>query len=157
MISWLQKFHRDLPPTRVFAFGTSEATATVPGPTIEAVQGTATYITWENHLPSHHILPFDPTIPIADPKNGGVPTVVHLHGGIHPPASDGNSQAWFTSSFRSKGPAFVAPTSFYPNVQEPGNLWYGFKIFPSKWVESLVKVTLNHACYESNVSYVFFF
>lgn len=118
------KFHRDLPPTRVFAFGTSNATATVPGPTIEAMQGTATYITWENHLPSHHILPFDPTIPIANPKNGGVPTVVHLHGGIHPPASDGNSLAWFTSSFRSKGPAFVSPTSFYPNVQEAGNLWY---------------------------------
>lgn len=118
------KFHRDLPSTQVFAFGTSRETATIPGPTIEAIQGIATNITWENHLPMHHILSIDPTIPIANPKNGGVPTVVHLHGGIHPPESDGNSKAWYTSSYKSKGPSFVSPNSVYPNVQEPGNLWY---------------------------------
>ncbi|KAJ6853604.1 multicopper oxidase LPR2-like [Iris pallida] len=118
------KFHRDLPPTTVFAFGTSNETATVPGPTIEAVHGVPTSVTWENHLPSEHILPSDPTIPTATPKLGGVPTVVHLHGGIHPPASDGHSAAWFTSSFRSTGPSFLGPTSYYPNIQDPGNLWY---------------------------------
>ncbi|XP_020251817.1 multicopper oxidase LPR2-like [Asparagus officinalis] len=118
------KFHRDLPPTPVYAFGTSKATATVPGPTIESIQGVATHITWENHLPSRHILPFDRTILIANPEGGGIPTVVHLHGGVHPPAGDGNPRAWFTSGFKSKGPAFVSPTSVYPNVQEPGNLWY---------------------------------
>ncbi|KAJ6801412.1 multicopper oxidase LPR2-like [Iris pallida] len=118
------KFHRDLPPTTVFAFGTSNETATVPGPTIEAIQGIPAYVTWENHLPPEHILPSDPTIPTAASRLGGVPTVVHLHGGIHPPASDGHSTAWFTSSFRSTGPSFVSPVSFYPNVQEPGNLWY---------------------------------
>ncbi|XP_020593160.1 multicopper oxidase LPR2-like isoform X2 [Phalaenopsis equestris] len=117
------KFHRDLPPTRVFAYGASRATATVPGPTIEALQGIPTHITWKNHLPSRHILPWDPTIPIPSAPSG-VPTVVHLHGGVHPPASDGHSQSWFTSNFSSVGPAFSSPTFSYPNLQDPGNLWY---------------------------------
>ena len=56
------KFHRDLPLTQVFAFGESENTATIPGPTIEALQGVDTYVTWQNHLPPKHILPWDPSI-----------------------------------------------------------------------------------------------
>src|ERR1035441_2365154 len=101
----MQKFHRDMPPTRVFAYGTSKKAATVPGPTIEALQGTPTHVTWLNYLPSQHFLPWDPTIPTAMPSSG-VPTVTHLHGGVHPPTSDGNSLAWFTASFVYKGPHF---------------------------------------------------
>ncbi|KFK44386.1 hypothetical protein AALP_AA1G250800 [Arabis alpina] len=118
------KFHRDLPPTRVFAYGTSRSTATVPGPTIEAVYGIDTYVTWRNHLPSYHILPWDPTIFPATPKHGGIPTVVHLHGGIHEPASDGNAEAWFTNGFRETGPKWTKTTSHYENKQQPGNMWY---------------------------------
>lgn len=118
------KFHRDLPPTRVFAYGTSRETATVPGPTIEAVQGVPTHVTWTNHLPSRHILPWDPTLPAPRPAGGGVPTVVHLHGGVHAPHSDGHSLAWFTSNFSSTGPKWSRPTSSYPNIQPPGSLWY---------------------------------
>nr|CAD1842682.1 unnamed protein product [Ananas comosus var. bracteatus] len=117
------KFHRDLPPSRVFAYGTSRETATVPGPTIEALRGVPTHITWTNHLPSRHFLPWDPTITTASPRSG-VPTVVHLHGGINPPSSDGNALAWFTSSLSSTGPHFSSPIYFYPNAQPPGNLWY---------------------------------
>ncbi|KAH7658527.1 Bilirubin oxidase protein [Dioscorea alata] len=124
MFQKLWKFHRDLPATRVFAYGLSKESATVPGPTIEARRGVHTHITWENHLPSRHILPWDPTIPTAKPSSGGVPTVVHLHGGVHPPFSDGNSNSWFTSGFHSTGPTWSSPTSSYPNVQPPGNLWY---------------------------------
>ncbi|KAJ0095065.1 hypothetical protein Patl1_15282 [Pistacia atlantica] len=77
------KFHRDLPPTPVFAFGTSKFTASVPGPTIEALHGIDTYVTWHNHLPSKHFLPWDPTIPTAIPSTKkGIPTVVHVHGAI---------------------------------------------------------------------------
>lgn len=119
-----QKFHRDLPATRVFAYGTSKKTATVPGPTIEALQGVETRVTWENHLPSKHILPWDPTIPTAVPSHKGVPTVVHLHGGIHEPESDGNSNAWFTAGFKDKGMAWSKKTYHYHNIQQPGNLWY---------------------------------
>ncbi|XP_058087433.1 multicopper oxidase LPR1-like [Magnolia sinica] len=117
------KFHRDLPPTRVFAYGTSNETATVPGPTIEALQGIETRVRWKNHLPSEHILPWDPTIPTATVTKG-VPTVVHLHGGIHEPESDGNSNAWFTAGFKQTGPSWSKQTYHYHNVQQPGNLWY---------------------------------
>ncbi|XP_022726017.1 multicopper oxidase LPR2-like isoform X2 [Durio zibethinus] len=119
------KFHRDLPPTPVFAYGTSSLTATVPGPTIEALHGIDTYVTWQNYLPSKHILPWDPTIPTAIPATkNGVPTVVHLHGGIHEPASDGNANSWFTAEFEEKGPTWYKKTYHYDNNQHPGNLWY---------------------------------
>ncbi|XP_044487845.1 multicopper oxidase LPR1-like [Mangifera indica] len=119
------KFHRDLPPTPVFAYGTSKLTASIPGPTIEALHGIDTYVTWHNHLPSKHILPWDPTIPTAIPSTKkGVPTVVHLHGAIDEPASDGNANAWFTAGFEEKGPTWVKTTYHYRNLQQPGNLWY---------------------------------
>ncbi|KAI4313808.1 hypothetical protein L6164_026758 [Bauhinia variegata] len=119
------KFHRDLPPTPVFAYGESKFTATVPGPTMEALQGVDTYVTWQNHLPPKHILPWDPTIPTARPHtNKGVPTVVHLHGAIHEPESDGNSNSWFTARFNETGPTWTKKTYHYPNQQHPGNLWY---------------------------------
>ncbi|XP_010258861.1 PREDICTED: multicopper oxidase LPR1-like isoform X2 [Nelumbo nucifera] len=118
------KFHRNLPPTTVFAFGTSEDAATVPGPTIEAIKGIPTSVTWQNNLPQTHILPWDPTIPTATAKQGGVPTVVHLHGGVHEPQHDGNPNAWFTSHFRETGSAWSKATYTYPNVQHSGNLWY---------------------------------
>ncbi|CAO2174442.1 unnamed protein product [Urochloa humidicola] len=119
------KFHRDLPATTVFAFGTSAEAATFPGPTIEALQGVPLWVTWENHLPDRHILPWDPTVPVAIPRAGGVPTVVHLHGGVHPPQSDGHANAWFTAGFRERGPTWTTPTYTYPNAQSPGGvLWY---------------------------------
>nr|DAD35639.1 TPA_asm: hypothetical protein HUJ06_006279 [Nelumbo nucifera] len=117
------KFHRDLPATTVFAFGTSKKVATVPGPTIEALHGVETYVTWQNHLPSQHILPWDPTIPTARPKMG-VPTVVHLHGGIDEPESDGYAKSWFTAGFKERGPTWTKKTYRYHNTQHPGNMWY---------------------------------
>uniref|UniRef100_A0A5B6ZTS1 Putative Cupredoxin superfamily protein isoform 1 n=1 Tax=Davidia involucrata TaxID=16924 RepID=A0A5B6ZTS1_DAVIN len=119
------KFHRDLPPTPVFAYGTSKYTATVPGPTIEALHGVDTYVTWQNHLPSKHILPWDPTIPTAVPHTKkGIPTVVHLHGGIDEPQSDGHSNSWFTAGFKERGPTWTKKKYHYHNNQQPGNLWY---------------------------------
>ncbi|MFS8032897.1 putative bilirubin oxidase [Helianthus anomalus] len=119
------KFHKDLPPTKVFAYGETKQTATVPGPTIEAIHGVSTRVTWQNQLPSKHILPWDPTIPTAIPTNNqGVPTVVHLHGGIDEPQSDGNSHSWFTNGFRQRGPHWTKKTYHYHNQQQPGNLYY---------------------------------
>ncbi|VFQ80614.1 unnamed protein product [Cuscuta campestris] len=120
------KFHRDLPSTPVFSYGKSRHAATVPGPTIEALHGVDTYVTWENHLPSQHILPWDPTIPTAQPKKkgGGIPTVVHLHGGIDEPESDGNPNAWFTAAFGERGTAWTKKMYHYHNIQQPGTLWY---------------------------------
>ncbi|KAK6922228.1 Multicopper oxidase, type 1 [Dillenia turbinata] len=119
------KFHRDMPATTVFAYGTSWQTASLPGPTIEALHGVQTDVTWENHLPAEHILPWDPTIPTAIPRtHEGVPTVVHLHGAIDEPQSDGNSLAWFTNGFNQTGPTWSRRTYRYHNHQHPGNLWY---------------------------------
>ncbi|KAK6134267.1 hypothetical protein DH2020_032003 [Rehmannia glutinosa] len=119
------KFHRDLPPTQVFAYGTSKKDATVPGPTIEAHQGISTHIKWKNHLPSKHILPWDPTIPTAIPHTKkGIPTVVHLHGGIDGPESDGHATSWFTSRFKERGPSWTKKAYHYHNMQHPGTLWY---------------------------------
>lgn len=119
------KFHKDLPPTKVFAYGETKHTATVPGPTIEAMHGVSTYVTWENHLPSQHILPVDETIPTAIPHtHKGIPTVVHLHGGIDEPQSDGNSHSWFTAGFKEVGPMWSKKTYHYHNKQQPGNLYY---------------------------------
>ncbi|CAA3005800.1 multicopper oxidase LPR1-like [Olea europaea subsp. europaea] len=119
------KFHRDLPPTTVFAFGLSKDTATIPGPTIEALHGIETYITWRNYLPSKHILPWDPTIPTAIPSTKkGIPTVVHLHGGIDEPESDGLSTSWFTAKFKERGPTWTKKKYHYHNFQHPGTLWY---------------------------------
>ncbi|EFJ29867.1 hypothetical protein SELMODRAFT_90700 [Selaginella moellendorffii] len=118
------KFHRDLPATPVFAYGRSHKEATIPGPTIEARNGIPVEITWENHLPKKHILPLDLTIATAIPRHGGIPTVVHLHGGMNDPASDGHSLAWFTPGFKDRGPAWRAKSSFYRNAQGAANLWY---------------------------------
>ncbi|XP_049356755.1 multicopper oxidase LPR2 [Solanum verrucosum] len=119
------KFHRDLPASQVFAYGTSRHTATVPGPTIDAVHGVDSYITWQNHLPSKHILPWDPTIPTATTSfKTGIPTVVHLHGGIDEPQSDGHSEAWFTKNFKHHGPKWTIKKYHYHNYQHPGTMWY---------------------------------
>ncbi|GAB2254661.1 hypothetical protein Droror1_Dr00022470 [Drosera rotundifolia] len=119
------KFHRDLPATPVFAYGTSKKTASIPGPRIEVLHGVDSYITWENHLLAHHILPWDPTLPVATPADHkGVPTVVHVHGGIDESASDGFLEAWFTAGWKETGPKWSQRTYRYTNNQQPGNLWY---------------------------------
>ncbi|XP_073000179.1 multicopper oxidase LPR1 homolog 4-like [Typha latifolia] len=118
------KFHRDLPDTPVFVYGTCAAAATFPGPTIIARHGVPLDVTWENHLPDTHILSWDPTVPTAIPKSGGVPAVVHLHGGANPPQFDGSAFAWFTADFKERGPKWTTATYTYPNVQPAGNLWY---------------------------------
>ncbi|KAJ6718868.1 MULTICOPPER OXIDASE LPR1 [Salix purpurea] len=119
------KFHRDLPPTPVYAYGASKRNATIPGPTIEAIHGIDAFVKWQNHLPSNHILPWDPTIPTAIPRtNKGIPTVVHLHGSIGEPESDGHAQSWFTRGFQEVGPTWTKKEYHYYNLQHPGNLWY---------------------------------
>ncbi|KAG8053584.1 hypothetical protein GUJ93_ZPchr0001g30241 [Zizania palustris] len=123
MYETMWKFHRDLPATRVFAYGPSKEAATVPGPTVEAMQGVPTYVTWTNHLPPRHFLAWDRTLTAATPGRG-VPAVVHLHGGVQHSASDGHSLAWFTAGFAATGPHFSSPAYEYPNQQPPGNLWY---------------------------------
>ncbi|PKI44277.1 hypothetical protein CRG98_035351, partial [Punica granatum] len=102
-IRW--KFHRNLPSTPVFAYGTSRSTATVPGPTIEALHGIDTHVTWLNHLPQKHILPWDPTIPTAIPSNRkGIPTVFD------------HALVVFDRGFRVDGSIYMNSTGNNPSI-----------------------------------------
>ncbi|MGH9612602.1 MAG: multicopper oxidase family protein [Bryobacteraceae bacterium] len=105
------KVHRDLPATRFWGFGSSS-----PGPTIEARRGEPLLVEWVNDLPREHFLPVDRSIHGAGPRVPAVRTVVHLHGGRVPPASDGYPDNWFQPGGSS--------TNFYPNEQEATMLWY---------------------------------
>ncbi|BBN18699.1 spore coat protein A, manganese oxidase [Marchantia polymorpha subsp. ruderalis] len=119
-----QKFHPDLPETTLYAYGTSQETASTPGPTLLATRGIESYVRWENHLnDSEHFLTVDHSIHWANPKSGGVPIVTHLHGGEVLSESDGYPDAWYTSA-GELGPAFTTQNYTYANSQPAALLWY---------------------------------
>ncbi|CAI7917428.1 unnamed protein product [Closterium sp. NIES-54] len=69
-----RKFHRDLPLTRVYAFGLTRKSASVPGPTIVARVGAPLHVTWQNNITDEqHIMPVDYTLMAPKLKKGGVP------------------------------------------------------------------------------------
>ena len=125
------RFHRDLPPSRVWAFEGS-----VPGPTIEAERGSPVRVEWRNELEG--ALPVVVTVAPAETDGDGVPvqcmsglsggiadpraaalkgfTVVHLHGGVTPAAYDG-----WTENISAPGQDAV---SDYPVDQRAALLWY---------------------------------
>ena len=125
------RFHRDLPPSRVWAFEGS-----VPGPTIEAERGRPVRVEWRNELDG--ALPVVVTVAPAETDGDGVPvqclpglsggisdpraaalpgfTVVHLHGGLTPAAYDG-----WTENISAPGQHAV---SDYPMDQRAALLWY---------------------------------
>ncbi|HWQ31733.1 MAG TPA: multicopper oxidase [Blastocatellia bacterium] len=126
-----QKLHSQLAPTTLWGYN-----GTYPGPTIEAVRGTLTQVTWLNQLNNPRLLaslPVDQTLhwanplsspPLFSPFTGPVPTVVHLHGGESESQSDGHPDAWFTSGFRLPGPAGANMLYTYHNTQPATTLWY---------------------------------
>ncbi|CAI5512052.1 unnamed protein product [Closterium sp. Naga37s-1] len=120
-----QKLHRDLPATRLYAYGLNERTAHYPGPTLVARRGIATKVRWENHLRDKtHMFAVDYTLMgVANPKRGGIPIVIHRHGGETPSHSDGHPQAWFTQ-FGETGPTYRSRRYTYPNDQQAATLWY---------------------------------
>ena len=120
-----QQLHSQLPPTTVYGYGTSEASASYPGPTIVAQKGTPIDIKWTNHLPMHHILEyaFDPTIPAAVTTTG-VPITAHVHGCEVEPQSDGGPMTWFTAGFAETGHDWVKQVLTYPNTQLASTIWY---------------------------------
>lgn len=125
------RFHRDLPPSRVWTFE-----GNVPGPTIEAERGRPVRVEWRNELDG--ALPVLVTVAPAETDGDGVPvqclpglsggiadphaaalkgfTVVHLHGGLTPAAYDG-----WTENISAPGQHAV---SDYPMDQRAALLWY---------------------------------
>lgn len=116
---------------------------TFPGPTFEAVRNQRIFVHYRNQLDGDLIFPNDPTIMGANVNNAPIPhapfrpfppgyarfqspipTVVHLHGGVTPSASDGFPEAWFTQDEEKTGPAFTSSTFEYFNSQLATTLWY---------------------------------
>ncbi len=114
----LQQLHRDLPPTTVWRYAGS-----TPGPTIEAGAGLPVQVTWisdirdaQGNLRTEHLLPVDLCLQGPDTEGNTPRTVVHLHGGHVPAASDG-----YPENTVLPGEQQVYN---YPNQQLPASLWY---------------------------------
>ena len=105
------RLHRDLPPTRCWSYG-----AGLPGPTFETRSGEALLVEWSNELPTQHFLPIDHTLHGAEATLPQVRAIVHVHGAIAPPESDGYPENWYVPG----GSAIC----HYPNRQEAAMLWY---------------------------------
>jgi spore coat protein A len=106
-----QKLHRDLNATRMWGFE-----GVFPGPTIETQSGDAMIVEWANELPLRHFLPIDHTLHGAESSLPEVRSVVHLHGGRTPAASDGYPEDWITPG--------KSQTCFYPSRQDAALLFY---------------------------------
>ncbi|CAM6085089.1 unnamed protein product [Calypogeia fissa] len=120
-----QKLHSEMEfPTTLYAYGTSQQTASFPGPSLVATRWKSSNVRFENHISDKSpFLQVDRTIHWANPPNGGVPIVTHLHGAEAKSDSDGNPDAWYTM-FGDKGPKFVTQNYTYPNSQPATLLWY---------------------------------
>ena len=105
------KLHRDLPPTRVWGFNN-----TSPGPIFETRSGQGLLVEWANQLPQQHFLPIDHTLHGAESSKPDVRSVIHLHGGKTPPASDGYPEDWYIPG--------QSRVFHYPNRQDAALLFY---------------------------------
>ncbi len=124
------RFHRELPPSRVWTYAGS-----LPGPTIDVRRGVPLEVLWENDLSGGL-----PVVVTVAPEHavGGVPaqclpgrsggepdeaaaalsgySVVHLHGGMTQAPSDG-----WTENIAAPGESTL---DRYPNDQRAAMLWY---------------------------------
>lgn len=105
------QLHRDLKPTTLWGYGASS-----PGPIFETRSAQGLLVEWSNELPHKHFLPIDHTIHGAEIDKPEVRTVVHLHGGKTPSASDGYPENWY-----APGKSAIL---HYPNHQDATMLWY---------------------------------
>jgi spore coat protein A len=113
-----QKYHRDLPPARVWGYA-----GTYPGPTIVASYGKEVTVQWVNDLRdstgalrTSHYLPVDLCVHGPDMEGPTARVVAHLHGGHVESSSDG-----YPTSTILPG---QSQTFHYPNKQLPATLWY---------------------------------
>lgn len=120
-----QQLHSQLPPTYLFGYGTSQATASYPAATIEAQKGVPIDIRWTNHLGFTHPVSFafDPTLEHAITTTG-IPIATHVHGAEVEPQSDGGPLTWFTPEFAEKGADWKHEVYHYANNQLPATIWY---------------------------------
>jgi spore coat protein A len=120
-----QQLHSQMPPTYLFGYGTSQATATYPAATIEALRNVPIDIRWSNHLNTNHPIAFafDPPIMHAMTTTG-IPITAHVHGAEVEPQSDGGPMTWFSPGYAETGPGYSGPVNHYVNTQLPATIWY---------------------------------
>jgi len=114
-----QTLHPQLGQTTVWGYDDGTLGPLYPGPTIEVQKGIPTAVTYENRLPTEHLLPLDTNIvPEGDPT---VRALTHLHGGFVSGADDGNPyHTGFEDEYRQGQTQAVT----YPNEQPATTLWY---------------------------------
>jgi spore coat protein A len=117
---------------------------TSPGATFEMTRDMPARVQWINEIRAPHMLPIDPTLHWANPKDlpapkgpfdnfppsidevqSPVPIVTHVHGLEVDSNSDGSPEAWFIATGK-QGPKYnrAHPFSDYPNSQPGTTLWY---------------------------------
>lgn len=102
-----------------------------PGPSFSVTRGETTKVEWINELTNPHLFPVDPTLHWANPADGHVPLVTHVHGAEVISGSDGYPDAWWTAQ-GEHGSAYNtvettdanAAVYEYVNTQEPATIWY---------------------------------
>lgn len=111
------KLHRDLPPTPLFSYGTTNSSTAAPILfRMRSHQGVL--IDWANNLPPHHILNIH-TTGMAMPDMHDAPETrisTHVHGARVPSISDGYPDDWY-------GPGKTR-LNYYPNAQDATALWF---------------------------------
>jgi spore coat protein A len=121
-----QKFHRDLPESTVWGYSGGGYNGYL-GPTVEAVKGTPTTVSYVNNLPEQHLFPI-PTLPQVqeadqqmDVSQAAMDTriLTHLHGGHITARADGNPYATPDEFVSGQ-----TQTVTYRNDQEAAHLWY---------------------------------
>jgi spore coat protein A len=105
------KVHRDIPPTRMWSYG-----STALSPLIEARSHRPLEVEWVNQLPRRHFLPIDYTLHGCGHDIPEVRACVHLHGGRTPSPHDGLPDDWFVP-----GQSRICR---YPLQQDAATLWY---------------------------------
>jgi len=131
--------------TDIYGYGTSQATASFPGKSIQVRSGTPIQVHWTNNLGSQdsylmsQFMDMSPGMMTPDmlamPANKGIPTVPHLHGGHTEAASDGTPNQWFTGALpetvggkpvidRGVDATKANDTFVYANDQRAATLWY---------------------------------
>ncbi|MGD9770088.1 MAG: multicopper oxidase domain-containing protein, partial [Pseudolabrys sp.] len=117
-----QKLHRDLPATPLWGYG-----GQFPGPTLDVRRDQRIFVRWLSELPEPDFLipqAFDTHLHGTHHGEPPTKTVVHLHGAVVPPDSDGRPDAWFTAGFNQRGAEWTREVYEYPNRQEACTLWY---------------------------------
>jgi spore coat protein A len=121
-----QKFHRDLPDSTVWGYNGGGYNGYL-GPTIEAVRGTPTNVSYKNELPEQHLFPVPPLPQLQEADQQMQVTqaamdtriLTHLHGGHITDQADGNPYATPDEFVSGE-----TQTVTYQNDQEAAHLWY---------------------------------